>query len=227
MKIVEPSFEIMVCPTQEQIVSVLALAARNCYKSEGRSCYKDDLKLLKTCWDNRHYSIFEHVSLTIRFVSCRGFTHELVRHRLAVYSQESTRYCNYSAGCFNNEITVLRPYWEEDARSSADAWGKNTSEMLSLWFNHMQNTEKVYLRLIELGLPPQAARGVLPIDLKTEVVMTCNLREWHYIIGLRGLNPAAHPDMHRLMLPLLDELHIRVPIVFDDLWEEWRGRKAL
>jgi thymidylate synthase (FAD) len=152
-----------------------------------------------------HHSIIEHVGITVRFICDRGVSHELVRHRLASFSQESTRYVNYHQDRFGREITVVKPpFWPED------------SEAYRGWTVAMERAEKAYMDLIDLGASPEQARTVLPNSLKTELVMTCNLREWRHILQLR-CSPAAHPQVRELMIPLLKELARRVPVLFDDI----------
>ena len=156
-----------------------------------------------------HLSVIEHANATVRIVCDRGVTHEIVRHRLASYSQESTRYANYANQKFGNEITVIKPCF----------WKEGTPEF-ELWSESMTHSEKIYLDLIEGGASPQQARSVLPNSLKTEIVVTCNLREWRHIFTLRCDTP-AHPQMREIMLPLLGEFHKRLPVIFDDLFERF------
>ena len=158
--------------------------------------------------DSGHHSVIEHVSASVRIVCDRGVTHELVRHRLASFSQESTRYCNYGSGKFGREITVIRPYfWEAGERE------------YTLWRRAMVAAESAYLGLLDAGATPQEARSVLPNSLKTEIVVTANFREWRHIFTLRTAK-AAHPQMREIMLPLLAEFKRRIPIVFDDIGGE-------
>ena len=129
-----------------------------------------------------------HLYLTAHFICDRGVSHELVRHRPASFAQESTRYCNYSKDTFGKEITFIDPEFEDTYSQS-------------LWVEAMQYAELTYFRLLEMGLAPQQARGVLPTDVKTEVIMTCNLDEWQHVINLRyhGTTGAPHPHMLRTM----------------------------
>jgi thymidylate synthase (FAD) len=151
-----------------------------------------------------HLGILEHVVITVLFISNRGFTHELVRHRLASYVQESTRYCNYSKGKFGNEITLIERSAEE------------ICEELDTWIATINEIEQAYLKMTVSGVKPEIARDLLPQVLKAEIACTANLSEWRHIFRLR-CSPRAHPDMRRLMLPLLTELRQRIPIVFDEL----------
>ena len=157
-----------------------------------------------------HESVIEHASATVRFVCDRGVTHELVRHRLASYSQESTRYANYAQDRFGSEITVIRPcFWREGSPEYA------------IWLAAMESAERTYLALVQAGAKPQEARSVLPNSLKTEIVMTANMREWRHVFRLRCDAP-AHPQIREVMLPLLGEFHERLPVLFTDLFERFR-----
>lgn len=152
--------------------------------------------------------MLEHASITVRFTVDRGVSHEIVRHRLASYCQESTRYCNYSKDAFGSEITVIRPEYLKE----------NTPGYL-FWKTAMEYAESAYFSLLTCGYTPQEARAVLPNSLKTEVVMTANLREWRHFFKLR-CSSAAHPEMQRVARPLCMELRRLIPVVFDDCMAE-------
>lgn len=207
MKVIAPGHEILFLPPAEEILRVIELAGRTCYKSEDRISKGSAEKFIKSIVRSGHESVIEHGNCTVRFVCDRGVSHELVRHRLAAYSQESTRYANYGQEKFGREITVIRPcFWKEGSR-----------EYLR-WYAAMLEAEAAYLELLEMGASPQQARSVLPNSLKTEVVMTCNLREWRHVLRLRCSRP-AHPQIRELMLGLLPEFKTRIPVLFDDLYE--------
>ncbi len=209
MRIVPPSFEILAMPDGNEILKLIELAGRTCYKSEDKITADSAKGFIRRIVASGHMSVIEHASITVRFICDRGVTHELVRHRLASYSQESTRYANYSKDKFGNEITVIRPlFWKEGSAEYAE------------WLSAMQQAEQSYLRLITGGARAQEARSVLPNSLKTEIVMTANLREWRHVFALR-CDAAAHPQIREVMLPLLDELHRRLPPVFTDLYERF------
>lgn len=153
-----------------------------------------------------HESVIEHCSATVVFTSNRGFTHEIVRHRLASFTQESTRYCDYNKGKFGGEITVVeQPFYKSEG---ADV------QALAEWEAAMKDCEFHYRRLRQLGVPAQIARGVLPQDLKADIGVTANFRQWRLVFSLRD-SSKAHPDMQRLMGPLHEEFRRRIPIVFD------------
>lgn len=209
MKIIRPSFSFMYLPDGEFILAHLEQAARTCYKSEDKAGPDTARQLLARIVRLGHESVLEHASITVRIVCDRGVTHELVRHRLCSFSQESTRYANYGHSRFGNEITVIRPFfWKED------------DERYALWQTAMQACEDAYLRLVEAGASAQEARSVLPNSLKTEIVTTTNIRQWRHIFRLR-CDKAAHPQMRQIMLPLLSAFRTRIPLLFDDLAERF------
>ena len=210
MKIVDPTFSFMHVPDGEFVLQHLEQAARTCYKSEERVTPDSARKLLSRVIKLGHDSVLEHILVTVRIVCDRGVTHELVRHRLCAFSQESTRYANYSQEKFGNEITVIRPFFWEDDDLRYDTWKKA-----------MQSLETAYLELVNLGSTAQEARSVLPNSLKTEIVTTANIREWRHIFKLR-CDKAAHPQMRQVMLPLLAAFQGRIPLLFDDLYQSSR-----
>jgi thymidylate synthase (FAD) len=189
-----------------EMLRLIERAARTCYKSEGRITADSAGEFVrKIAQVKKHVSVIEHCSVTIRFICDRGVTHEIVRHRLAAYSQESTRYCNYGKEQFGREITVIRPpFWEE------------CDHRFGFWKAACETAEQQYLALLDYGASPQEARSVLPNSLKTEIVMTANLREWRHVLKLR-CSPAAHPQMRQLMLPVLAEFKRDLPELFDDI----------
>ena len=201
MQIIEPYYEIMSEIDGMSILKHIEKCGRTCYKSEDKITDDSCLRFVKMIIGRGHESVLEHFSFTIRFVCDRGVSHELVRHRLASYSQESTRYCNYN----KKGITFIKPL------------GKLSEDLpYDVWASIMEKAEKQYNVLIEQGCNLQDARAILPNSLKTEVVMTANLREWRTVLKQRTAT-AAHPEMRRLMIPLLKELQQRIPVVFDDI----------
>lgn len=152
-----------------------------------------------------------HEDVSVRFVCDRGISHEIVRHRDASYCQESTRYCNYTKEKFGNEITVIQPCFFE----------KGSREYF-IWERNMERCEKAYFDLLDCGCTPQQARDVLPNSLKTEIVMTANIREWRHFLKLR-CSQAAHPQMVEVACKVLTEFHLKIPVLFDDIWEEVYG----
>lgn len=208
MKIIKPSVEIISPLDGEAILKHLELCGRVCYKSEGK--ITDDSAepfIANTIIKRGHEAVLEHYSFTVRFICDRGVSHEIVRHRLASYCQESTRYCNYDKDDFGSEITVIAPCYLE---RGSFGW--------AYWLNSCTKAENEYFDLLNWGCTPQEARAVLPNSLKTEVVMTANIREWRHFLKLRTA-PAAHPQMRELTISLLRELKAKVPVLFDDIME--------
>jgi thymidylate synthase (FAD) len=183
-------------------------AARTCYKTEckiGDDIAETRAFVRKIAQVKKHESVIEHANVTVRFICDRGVTHELVRHRLAAYSQESTRYCNYGKDQFDNEITVIRPpFWPSD------------SPAYQAWERSCATAEREYLELLAQGRSPQEARSVLPNSLKTEIWMTANLREWKHVFRMRCAS-SAHPQMRQLMVPLFVEFRSCMPEIYDDI----------
>ena len=204
MKIIKPSFEILTLIESDLILKRIEVAGRTCYKSEDRITTESAISFVRSIISRGHESVLEHQSITVKFICDRGVSHELVRHRLASFSQESTRYCNYSKDKFNNELTFI------DIKPFINAAQYND------WLNAMSAAENMYMVQMALGCPPQIARSVLPNSLKTEIVVTADLREWRLIFKQRTA-PAAHPQMRELMVPLLAKLQILVPVIFDDI----------
>ena len=167
MKIINPSFEIIGNVDGSAIVRHIEKCGRVCYKSEDRITDDSAEKFVAGIIQRGHEAVLEHASVTVKFICDRGVSHEIVRHRLASFCQESTRYCNYSSDKFGSEITVIRPCFTDENEMGFNRW-KSICEA----------AERSYFMLLDFGWSPQEARAVLPNSLKTEVVMTANLREW-------------------------------------------------
>lgn len=205
MKILSPSFELLDHPDGPALLQKIELAGRVCYKSEAKITPDSAAGFVRRILKNGHESVLEHEKLTVRIVCDRGVSHEIVRHRIASYSQESTRYCNYSLDQYHGEVSFIRPpFWAED------------SEQFRLWKRAMEAAEESYLTLLRLGAAPQEARSVLPNSLKTEIIVTMNLREWRHFFRLRT-DKAAHPQIREIAQPLLEAFQRQIPVVFDDL----------
>jgi len=214
MKVIEPSFEIVDPIDGDAILRKIERAGRACYKSEDRITADSAVGFVRRILNSGHHSVIEHTSVTVKLVCDRGVSHELVRHRLASYSQESTRYANYSAERFGKEITVVKPpFWPEG------------SPAYDVWCEAMRGAEAHYMRLTEMGAKPEEARGVLPNSLKTEMVMTCNLREWRHVFSLRCTRQ-AQPQIRTMMLSLLEAFHQEIPVIFDDLYDRFFPKDA-
>lgn len=213
MKIINPNFEILSQVDGQAILQHIERCGRVCYKSEGKITETSAQTFVGSIIKRGHEAVLEHASVTVKFVVDRGVSHEIVRHRLAAYCQESTRYCNYAKDGFGREITVIKPLYLEEGSEGWDVW-KNACEC----------AEEAYFDMLSWGRSPQEARAVLPNSLKTEVVMTANLREWRHFFNLRTA-PAAHPQMREVTIPLLRRMQELIPVVFDDIKlpaKDWR-----
>lgn len=205
MKIVEASVELVSELDAEKIMKHIERAGRVCYKSESRISDTSAEKFIANIIKSGHESVIEHVSLTFKIICDRGVTHEIVRHRLASYSQSSTRYCNYASDKFGNELTFIKPcFWNED------------DENYLLWKQTMEVVEKNYLSMIKNGAQPQQARSILPNSLQTEIFMTANLREWRHFLKLRT-SKRAHPQMREVALKIYKILADNLPVIFSDI----------
>ena len=205
MKIIDASVELVNELDAEKIMKHIERAGRVCYKSESRISDKSAEKFIANIIKSGHESVIEHVSLTFKIICDRGITHEIVRHRLASYSQESSRYCDYSNDKFDGELTFIRPcFWTED------------DENFQIWKETMQFLEEKYLTMRKNGVRPEQARSILPNSLKTEIFMTANLREWRHFLKLRTSN-RAHPQMREVALKIYKILNENLPIIFSDI----------
>lgn len=206
MKVIKQSVEIMGCGGQPvdgaAMLKHIELCGRVCYKSEDKITEDSAERFVRRIIKSGHESVLEHASVTVRFVCDRGVSHEIVRHRIASYSQESTRYCDYSRDKFGGEIKIIEPVGDSTNRA--------------MIYASSGYAETIYQYMIGAGVSPQIARAVLPTCLKTELIMTANLREWRHFIRLRTAE-GAHPQIRALAAELLDKLRSLVPVVFDDL----------
>ena len=221
MNILKAGFEILTPISEGGIEELkhIEKIGRVCYKSEGKITEDGESakKFVKMLINRGHEAMIEHSSLSVKFVVDRGVSHELVRHRIASFAQESTRYVNYSLEKFGNEINVI------DIRDGINLDNKmknmdsdTISAIMGEWCLAMEDAEKHYMKMIELGATPQIARSVLPNSTKTEITITANYREWRNFFKLRVPN-TAHPQMREVTIPLLKELKRRLPIIFDDI----------
>lgn len=192
---------------------------RVCYKSEDRITEDGESakKFVKMLIDRGHEAMIEHSSLSVRFTVDRGVSHELVRHRIASFAQESTRYVNYSLDRYGNEINVIHIEKGITLDKKMNNMDANTiAAVIEEWERAMEDAEKHYMKMIELGATPQIARSVLPSSTKTELVITANYREWRAFFKLR-ISATAHPQMREITIPLLEELKKRLPVIFDGI----------
>jgi len=218
MRIVEPSFKILTEIDGNKILKDLERAGRTCYQSQDNITDESAKKFISSIIKNKHYTILEHCSVSVKIICDRGISHELVRHRLASFSQSSTRYCNYSKGKFDNEITVI----DLATGFKYDLADEKDRVKYSIWGKAMCKAEEYYMQMIEAGAKPEEARSVLPNSLKTEIIMTANLREWIHIFNLRAIGTTGkpHPQIIEIMIPMLRKFQELIPVVFDNLTEK-------
>lgn len=214
MRIIHPYVKPQMLPPRKVLYNLLEAAGRTCYLSE-RVEGDTTEKFIQRIMKRKHWSVLEHGHLSIRMVCDRGVTHELVRHRIASYSQESTRYCNYSGDKFGGEIKVidLATGFKYDLNNPKDL------AKYEEWMAAMEDAERHYMRMLELGATPQEARSVLPTSTKTEIVVTMNVREWRHFLEMRwvGVSGTPHPQMQEIAEKVYDLLATYYPILFEDL----------
>lgn len=202
---------------RENVAQLIEQVARTCYKSENLITEDSANKLLERLSSSGHSAMLEFYDIVVKFICDRGISHEIVRHRLCSFAQESTRWCNYGKDKFANQVTFILPlvFYNKEYN------GKNTEKEFEIWNKIMSESEESYLKLINNGISPQFARDVLPNSLKTEINVKANLREWYHIFEQR-CSKEAHPDMRKLMLPLLEEFYNLIPIIYDKLFFQFR-----
>ena len=201
MKIVEPSVDLLWHTPQP--ARQIEISGRRCYKSEDKITPDSAQEFCRRMVKSGHHAMIEHASASFRIITDRGVSHEIVRHRLASYAQESTRFCDYSKGKFNNECSFIEP-------------PDLMKDQKIIWVKTCELCERAYFSMLEGGCPPQIARSVLPNSLKTEIIMTANFREWRHFIKLRG-SGAAHPQIRPIAWAVKTELTIIAHSIFGDL----------
>ena len=221
MNILKAGFEILTPISEGGIKELkhIEKIGRVCYKSEGNITEDGESakKFVKMLINRGHEAMIEHSSLSVKFVVDRGVSHELVRHRIASFAQESTRYVNYSLEKFGNEINVIDIHNGINLDNKMKNMESDTiSSIINEWCLAMDDAEKHYMKMMELGATPQIARSVLPNSTKTEITITTNYREWRNFFKLR-VHGTAHPQMREVTIPLLNELKNKLPIIFDDI----------
>lgn len=221
MKLIKPSTQILSKLDGSEILKNLEFAGRTCYKSEDKITDESAEQFVKMLLARGHESVLEHEKVTVKFICDRGVSHELVRHRIASFSQESTRYCNYSQDKFDNQLTFIIPNWVSDeqielVKRMNEHNYFDIEKAVKIWYTSVVSSGQNYNTLLKLGWKPEEARSVLPNALKTEIVVTANLREWRTIFKQRTAK-AAHPSMRELMCPLLNEFKELIPVIFDDI----------
>ena len=220
MRLIKSKVEILDNLNGTDILKRIEQVARTCYKSEDKISEDDSSarKLVTNLINSKHEAMLEFVDVTVKFTCDRITSQSIVRHRLASFAQESTRYCNYSKDKFNNELTFIIPSWAETNKFGEIVADNN--EEFSTFKDALEIAEAYYFSLLSKGWKPQQARMVLPMSIKTEINMKCNLREWRHFFNLR-CSQAAHPDIRMLALDLLKQFHEVIPIIFDDLYDKY------
>ncbi len=202
MNIVNASYEIMTF-NPEIDVRDICLGYCICYGTNLPGTHDERCEFIKK--HRHHESPLEHSRLTVLFDINRGISHQLVRHRHTAYSQQSTRYCNYSNGRFGNNVTFIKDY---TIAKNSTAYEK--------WLQSRKNDEEEYFDQLKDGLKPEQARGGLPNDTATRLLVTTNFREWRTIFKLR-CDSHAHYQMREVMRPLFNDVCSMLPCVFDDI----------
>ena len=225
MRVMKAGFKIMRPQRMDEqsraaIYGAIEEVARKCYKSEDAMDAGSAEKMCRMLVKNGHEAMLEHASITVCFFVDRGVTHEMVRHRIASFAQESTRYCNYSKGKFGNTVTYIdiRNGMRRDA--SVQKLGAETQMVIyQEWISACADAEMHYMRMLDMGASPQIARSVLSKSTKSELVVTRNVREWRHLFRLRALGEPGkpHPQMQEVALPLLETLAEFLPALFSDL----------
>lgn len=213
MKIIKAGYEILDEINEKEVMQKIERIARVCYKSENAINDGSAEKLIKALIRNKHDAMLEHYSFSVKFIVDRGVSHEIVRHRVASFAQESTRYCNYGG----TGLTVIEPCYLS-AEKSCDDNARRAAKYAD-WVIACRAAEEAYMNMLNRGATPQEARAVLPTSTKTEIVMTANLREWRHFFRLRacGVTGKPHPQMLEVAVPLLNEMKTLLPVIFGDL----------
>lgn len=208
MQTVRPGFEILTPISEggDEELKNIEMIARTCYKSDGKDDISSTARFVDGLIRRGHLAMLEHGSISVRFTTDRCVTHEMVRHRMAAFAQESTRWCNYAKDRFGAEIKIIYPDLE---------CAKDPEAAKARFEKQIKDAEETYLYLIEeQGVPAQIARRVLPHCLATDIVITANYREWMHIFDLRCAKD-ADPEFRELATDLLYELRERIPVIFD------------
>lgn len=204
MKIVKPQIQVEKFDGIK-IMKNIERACRTCYRSEGKITEDSYKTLLNNCITRGHESVLEHEKVTVRMICDLGVYKDLTRHRIAAFSIESTRYCNYGKDKFDNEIKFIKPCNIEEG-----------TELYTIWEDACKKIEEDYLKMSNLGATPDQMRMILPHSIAAEVTMTADIREWKHILLLRTSNH-AHPAIRQVLIPLLLHFKNEMPEIFADV----------
>lgn len=216
MKVILPDVQFTTPVRYWDMLRSVEKAGRVCYKSEDKITDESAEDFVRRIIKSGHLAVLEHASFSVKFTVDRGVSHEIVRHRMASYCQESTRFCNYNLDKFGNEITVIYPCFFELEEDLTKEERERKSHQYYLWLRACQDAEKSYFNLLAEGCTPQEARSVLPNSLKTEVVMTANIREWRHFL-MQRCSASAHPQIREVARQLYIMAAGEMPAFFDDL----------
>jgi thymidylate synthase (FAD) len=230
MKLVKPQYEILSEIDGDKMLKFLERIGRVCYKSEDKIAEDSAANFIRRIVASGHESVIEHEKVTVLLTMDRIGSQSVTRHRIASFSQESTRFCNYSKEKFGGHVQFIIPGWLDFAEEVWDlkriqfykmhhttrTSNQDIDVQHSTWLLSMWDAEQSYYQLLKTGWTPEEARAVLPFSLKTEIVVTANLREWRTIFKQRT-SKKAHKQLRELMVPLLAEFQQRIPVIFDDL----------
>lgn len=203
MRIVDPWIKVEKIDGTK-IMKRIERACRTCYRSEGKITENSYKNLINNCITRGHESVLEHEKVTVRIYDDVGSYKDLTRHRFASFSVESTRYCSYDKDKYGNEIAFMNPVYIED------------KETYEIWKNTMQEIEKSYIHMKELGATTDMCREILPHSTAGEYTMTANIREWKHILSLRTTKH-VHPSIRQVMIPLLKYFQEQMPEIFGDI----------
>lgn len=247
MKIIRAGYQIMKPDLDDPNTAAMVYrdieeSGRTCYLSGASMTEESGEKFVRFMVKNGHDAMLEHTSMKVKFIVDRAISHQMIRHRICSFAEQSTRYCNFSKEKFGHEITVIEPCFYDSipkeekelcrkALDDLDAFkDPQVTEFLNnhvtdlhkryaRWYDDCRSSEKDYLAMLELGATPEEARSVLPHSLKTEIVVYTNMREWREIFKLRaaGEHGRPHPQILEVMIPLLNECKQKLPALFDDI----------
>jgi len=218
MKVITASHEILTELDRNKILNHIENCGRQCYQSTHLVKDGSASGFVQMIMQRGHHSVIEHCSMSIKFIVDRGITHEMVRHRLASFSQESTRFCNYGGDRFGNEINVIDPCTSIELSPKMNKLTETDMQHYRHLLNvALEQSELIYNKMIDHGIPPEYARGVLPNATKASIVITANMREWREIFSQRAVSEFAHPQIREVMIPALLEVNEYLPEIFLDL----------
>lgn len=220
MRTIEAHVEFVNAPEYAVVLDTIEKVGRTCYKSENLITEDSAEGFVRRLIQRGHEAMIEHASVTLRFFNDRGISHEEVRHRIASFAQESTRYCNYSKDKFDGEVTYIDIERGMELDSTVRELDYSTKlAIYHEWMKACLDAEDHYMKMLSLGATPQIARSVLNNSTKTEICITMNFREWRHFIRLRN-DSTAHPQIREVAQQALDMLYDKYPVFFEEFVKE-------